>query len=67
MADNEAPAHDDGAAPVDDHHQNAAPSNGGDYGGGNGENGGGDHGDSNAADSTGEEVKLYVGNLDYGE
>ena len=60
MADNDSnqPA-DDGAPPSNDH--NGHP----------GDNGGGsDHhnrGDQNGDAGTGEEVKLYVGNLDYGE
>ena len=57
MADNDShQPTDDGGPPSDAH----GDSNNG---------GGGDHhnGDQNGDSGTGEEVKLYVGNLDYGE
>mmetsp|Transcript_29116 Transcript_29116/g.67519 ORF Transcript_29116/g.67519 Transcript_29116/m.67519 type:complete len:82 (-) Transcript_29116:1969-2214(-) len=50
-SEQKAPAGEDPRSGGDSHHP---------------DDGGQNNGDSNAMDGTGEEVKLYVGNLDYG-
>lgn len=71
MADDAPIDRPDDAPPVggDDSQQNGAPAD--DHAGANGDGGGGGGGGDAGAPApdagTGEEVKLYVGNLDYGK
>lgn len=68
MADNDAPNErpEDDAPPSEDYKGDESKQDGG--GNDNGDrNGDGDNGDGKPGEGTGDEVKLYVGNLDYGE